>query len=74
MCKALNHYTSVAKQYNPDVQSKIQIELVDQIKQHLYLSFDNQVKVIKNNTLEGFKKEINKLEAKSLEDIASSVA
>jgi hypothetical protein len=74
LCKALNHYTSVAKQYNPDVQSKIQIELVDQIKQHLYLSFDNQVKVIKNNTLEGFKKEINKLEAKSLEDIASSVA
>lgn len=74
MCKALSHYTSVAKQYNPDVQSKIQIELVDQIKQHLYLSFDNQVKVIKNNTLEGFKKEINKLEAKSLEDIASSVA
>ena len=74
LSEAITHYTSVARQYNPEVQGKIQLELVDQIKQHLYLSFDNQVKVIKNNTLESFKKEINKLEGKNLEDIASSVA
>lgn len=41
LSEAVNHYTSVARQYNPEVQVKIQLELVDQIKQHLYLSFDN---------------------------------
>lgn len=38
------------------------------------MSFDNQIKVIKNNTLENFKKEITKLETKPLEDIADSCA
>lgn len=71
---AVAHYTQTAKQYNPEVANKIQFELVDHIKQQLYLSFDNQVKVIKNNVLESFKKEISKLEQKNLEDIANSCA
>jgi len=37
------------------------------------MSFDNQVKVIKNNTLDKFKKEIQKLEMKNLEDVANSI-
>ena len=74
LSEAVSHYTKIAKQYNPEVSNKIQLELVDQIKQTLYLSFDNQIKVIKNNTLENFKKEITKLETKPLEDIADSCA
>lgn len=38
------------------------------------MSFDNQVKVIKANTLDNFKKEVMKLENKNLEDIANSIA
>jgi hypothetical protein len=42
--------------------NKIQLELADFIKQQLYLSFDNQMKVVKSATLESFKKEVQKLE------------
>lgn len=64
----------MARQYNPEVSGKIQLDLADFLKNQLYLSFDNQLKVVKNATLENFKKEIHKLEQKNLEDIANSVA
>lgn len=54
--------------------NKIQVELTDSIKQQLRQSFDNQIKVVKNATLENFRKEVHKLEQKNLEDIANSVA
>lgn len=73
LSEALQHYQSVARQYTPIVANKIQLELADFIKQQLYLSFDNQMKVVKSATLEGFKKEVQKLEQKNLEDIVNSV-
>lgn len=54
--------------------NKIQVELTDSLKQQLRQSFDNQIKVVKNATLENFRKEVHKLEQKNLEDIANSVA
>lgn len=56
------------------MSNKIQVELTEFIKQQLYQSFDNQIKVVKNVTLDNFKKEVQKLEKKNLEDIANSVA
>ena len=56
--EAESHYTGVARQYNPEVSRKIQTELTDALKQQLYMSFDNQVKVIKGSTLDNFKKEV----------------
>jgi inhibitor of KinA sporulation pathway (predicted exonuclease) len=56
------------------VANKIQVELTDSLKQQLRQSFDNQIKVVKNATLENFRKEVHKLEQKNLEDIANSVA
>ena len=74
LSEAVGHYGQMSRQYNPEVASKIQADLAEFLKKQLYLSFDNQIKVVKNATIENFKKEIHKLEQKNLEDIANSVA
>ena len=39
--EAIQHYQSVARQYNPEVSNKIQSELVDMLQKQLYIAFDN---------------------------------
>ena len=52
------HYTSVAGQYNPEIQGRNRDKLITQIKFDLKQSFNNQVRVIKNNTIESLKAKI----------------
>lgn len=69
LSEALRYYTSGAGQYNPEVQSKHQLELKNKIKEQLYPSFTKQVGMIKNNTFESFRAKITELEVQPLEQI-----
>ena len=69
--KASSYYTSVSAQYNSDPQDKdkFKLKLERDIKFHIKQSFDNQVRVIKNKTIESLKAKITEFEARPLEDI-----
>ena len=63
------HYTSVAGQYNPEIQGRNRDKLITQIKFHLKQSFHNQLRLKKNTTIKSFKAKITEFEARPLEDI-----
>ena len=63
------HYTSVAGQYNPEIQGRNRDKLITQIKFHIKQSFHNQLRLIKNTTIKSFKAKITEFEARPLEDI-----
>ena len=69
--EASSHYTSVSAQYNSDPQDKekLKLKLERDIKFHIKQSFDNQVRVTKNKTIESLKAKITEFEARPLEDI-----
>ena len=65
----------MSAQYNLDPKDKLKlkIKLETQIKFHVKQSFNNQVRVIKDNTIKSLKAKITEFEAMPFENILEAV-
>ena len=73
LSEAITHYTSVAGQYNKEVQGSNKLDLENKIKDKLFLSFNNQFEVIKKLIVESFKVKIAEIESRPIEGIVTTL-